>query len=312
MLTCSCIIPRTTMTYRDDRQRPGQPDLLDRDPARQAQGLDARDPGRPRRQRIARIEIGREPEIRTVGPLHHVHHDRPGAGRDPAAERAQMPRPARGRGVRELRAQRALEMYVLDLDKAIRPPAAGQQEIDPTPPIVSHLPPDFLVPRKLRHEPGPERLLDQPVGMHGIDPDQPARDLDQLQRQRQLPRDAGRARQPDRRPRRVQPQHPPGIRAMHRDQAAVLRARRRPETACSAAPDGRGSKARASASFPGFPERGRTGRFSRPSRPIVNRLPGLHRLHRRLNRINPGPSREQSPPLWRLGRSLSQQMVSSI
>ena len=61
-----------------------------------------------------------------------------------------------------------------------------EQEVDAAGLAERHLPPVRRIAGQLRHHFGRQRLGDQPVGVHGVDADQAAAVLDQLQRPGQL------------------------------------------------------------------------------------------------------------------------------
>ena len=102
-----------------------------------------------------------------------------------SGERAQVLGAAGGHRIGELGPGGPLQMYVLDLDEAIRvagcDAAAGRCGAL----IVADLAPDHLVAPELDDASGGDRLLDQAIGQHGVDTDQTAIGLDQLQGERQ-------------------------------------------------------------------------------------------------------------------------------
>jgi hypothetical protein len=137
-------------------------------------------------------------------------------------QRAQVLGPTDGHRVGKLGSGGSLQMYVLDLDEAIRVAAAVQQQVDATALVVAHLAPDHLVVLELRDPSGVDRLFDQAVGMHGVDADQAAFGLDQLQGQGQRPGRVARPGYPDRSAWRIEPEHAARVGAVHGDLAAPL------------------------------------------------------------------------------------------
>jgi hypothetical protein len=101
-------------------------------------------------------------------------------------------------------------------------PGAAQQEIDAAALVVPDLAPNHLVASELGDAPGADRLLDQAVGMHGVDADQTAVRLDQLEREGEDTPWVARRGDPHARARRIKPEHAARVGAMHGHLAAAI------------------------------------------------------------------------------------------
>ena len=158
-----------------------------------------------------------------VAALDHEQHHGALARLDHGGEFPQVLQRTRGHAIRKFGERaRAPQVAVLHFQPAPRAVRGFQQEIHAGVYPVTHLAPVGRVTGELRDRVGCECLGDQSVGVHGVDPHQPAVGFYQFQGVGQLAFGIVGAGNPGRQPRRVQAQHRAWVGAVGGDLAPIV------------------------------------------------------------------------------------------
>eukprot|EP01136_Pigoraptor_vietnamica_P026751 Opistho-1_new@82136 len=198
----------------DDRRRrhaAGVGDHFDAGGARRGEGA-----------RVGGVEVGGDRHAGAIAALHDERHHRTAAGRHDVGELGEMARAASGDAVGKLgEAGGAAEVDVLDLDVGGRTVVVLQHEVDAARLAVADFAAEAVVAGEFGDGTGGDRSGEHRVRPVGVDADQRAVRLDDLERHRELAGEVRRHRHEGTGSCRVEAEHRTGIRTVHDLDAAV-------------------------------------------------------------------------------------------